>query len=138
MTRDSVHTLFSNSLIKESTLILGVILELDKFKLLSESPTETEITKALSHLRMQRVSASGHLLSFININLTTFATLVPISELNSPASAPSSEKQSPMAQQHSPLAQQSPLAQPSPATPNSPVTQPAPPQPLQLQGHENR
>uniref|UniRef100_A0A8D2DCK6 Membrane-associated guanylate kinase, WW and PDZ domain-containing protein 2 n=1 Tax=Sciurus vulgaris TaxID=55149 RepID=A0A8D2DCK6_SCIVU len=58
-------------------------------------------------------------------------------KLNSPASAPSSEKQSPMAQQHSPLAQQSPLAQPSPATPNSPVAQPAPPQPLQLQGHEN-
>ncbi|XP_060230126.1 membrane-associated guanylate kinase, WW and PDZ domain-containing protein 2 isoform X4 [Meriones unguiculatus] len=58
-------------------------------------------------------------------------------ELNSPTSAPSSEKQSPMAQQHSPLAQQSPLAQPSPATPNSPVAQPAPPQPLQLQGHEN-
>nr|KAF6338288.1 membrane associated guanylate kinase, WW and PDZ domain containing 2 [Pipistrellus kuhlii] len=58
-------------------------------------------------------------------------------KLNSPTSAPSSEKQSPMAQQHSPLAQQSPLAQPSPATPNSPVTQPAPPQPLQLQGHEN-
>uniref|UniRef100_A0A8C0L930 Membrane-associated guanylate kinase, WW and PDZ domain-containing protein 2 n=1 Tax=Canis lupus dingo TaxID=286419 RepID=A0A8C0L930_CANLU len=51
-------------------------------------------------------------------------------KLNSPASAPSSEKQSPMAQQ-------SPLAQPSPATPNSPVAQPAPPQPLQLQGHEN-
>uniref|UniRef100_G1M2A1 Membrane-associated guanylate kinase, WW and PDZ domain-containing protein 2 n=1 Tax=Ailuropoda melanoleuca TaxID=9646 RepID=G1M2A1_AILME len=51
-------------------------------------------------------------------------------KLNSPASAPSSEKQSPMAQQ-------SPVAQPSPATPNSPVAQPAPPQPLQLQGHEN-
>uniref|UniRef100_A0A8C9MAE5 Membrane associated guanylate kinase, WW and PDZ domain containing 2 n=1 Tax=Panthera tigris altaica TaxID=74533 RepID=A0A8C9MAE5_PANTA len=51
-------------------------------------------------------------------------------KLSSPASAPSSEKQSPMAQQ-------SPLAQPSPATPNSPVAQPAPPQPLQLQGHEN-
>uniref|UniRef100_A0A671G2A4 Membrane-associated guanylate kinase, WW and PDZ domain-containing protein 2 n=1 Tax=Rhinolophus ferrumequinum TaxID=59479 RepID=A0A671G2A4_RHIFE len=45
-------------------------------------------------------------------------------KLSSPASAPSSEKQSPM-------------AQPSPATPNSPVAQPAPPQPLQLQGHEN-
>uniref|UniRef100_A0A2K6GTV6 Membrane-associated guanylate kinase, WW and PDZ domain-containing protein 2 n=1 Tax=Propithecus coquereli TaxID=379532 RepID=A0A2K6GTV6_PROCO len=58
-------------------------------------------------------------------------------KLNSPASAPSSEKQSPMAQQQSPMAQQSPLAQPSPATPNSPVAQPAPPQPLQLQGHEN-
>ncbi|XP_021109632.1 membrane-associated guanylate kinase, WW and PDZ domain-containing protein 2 isoform X4 [Heterocephalus glaber] len=58
-------------------------------------------------------------------------------KLNSPASAPSSEKQSPMAQQHSPVAQQSPLAQPSLATPNSPVAQPPPPQPLQLQGHEN-
>ncbi|XP_077009852.1 membrane-associated guanylate kinase, WW and PDZ domain-containing protein 2 isoform X4 [Tamandua tetradactyla] len=57
--------------------------------------------------------------------------IIPQEELNSPASAPSSEKQSPSAQQHSPV------AQPSPATPNSPVTQPAPPQPLQLQGHEN-
>ncbi|XP_065411061.1 membrane-associated guanylate kinase, WW and PDZ domain-containing protein 2 isoform X7 [Chrysemys picta bellii] len=52
-------------------------------------------------------------------------------ELNSPASAPSSEKQSPMAQQHSPMAQQSPVAH------HSPVVQPPPPQPLQLQGHEN-
>uniref|UniRef100_A0A8C3HN90 Membrane associated guanylate kinase, WW and PDZ domain containing 2 n=1 Tax=Chrysemys picta bellii TaxID=8478 RepID=A0A8C3HN90_CHRPI len=52
-------------------------------------------------------------------------------KLNSPASAPSSEKQSPMAQQHSPMAQQSPVAH------HSPVVQPPPPQPLQLQGHEN-
>ncbi|XP_075347252.1 membrane-associated guanylate kinase, WW and PDZ domain-containing protein 2 isoform X12 [Mycteria americana] len=59
------------------------------------------------------------------------------SELNSPASAPSSEKQSPMAQQHSPMAQQSPLAQQSPVAQHSPVAQPPPPQPLQLQGHEN-
>ncbi|XP_050180362.1 membrane-associated guanylate kinase, WW and PDZ domain-containing protein 2 isoform X15 [Myiozetetes cayanensis] len=58
-------------------------------------------------------------------------------ELNSPASAPSSEKQSPMAQQHSPMAQQSPLAQQSPVAQHSPVTQPPPPQPLQPQGHEN-
>ncbi|XP_069734816.1 membrane-associated guanylate kinase, WW and PDZ domain-containing protein 2 isoform X12 [Phaenicophaeus curvirostris] len=58
-------------------------------------------------------------------------------ELNSPASAPSSEKQSPMAQQHSPMAQQSPLAQQSPVAQHSPVAQPPPPQPLQLQGHEN-
>ncbi|XP_036285492.1 membrane-associated guanylate kinase, WW and PDZ domain-containing protein 2 isoform X3 [Pipistrellus kuhlii] len=69
--------------------------------------------------------------------LSVTLRIIPQEELNSPTSAPSSEKQSPMAQQHSPLAQQSPLAQPSPATPNSPVTQPAPPQPLQLQGHEN-
>uniref|UniRef100_A0A8C2LRF0 Membrane-associated guanylate kinase, WW and PDZ domain-containing protein 2 n=1 Tax=Cricetulus griseus TaxID=10029 RepID=A0A8C2LRF0_CRIGR len=69
--------------------------------------------------------------------LSVTLRIIPQEELNSPASAPSSEKQSPMAQQHSPLAQQSPLAQPSPATPNSPVAQPAPPQPLQLQGHEN-
>ncbi|XP_054989396.1 membrane-associated guanylate kinase, WW and PDZ domain-containing protein 2 isoform X3 [Sorex araneus] len=69
--------------------------------------------------------------------LSVTLRIIPQEELNSPASAPSSEKQSPMAQQHSPVAQQSPLAQPSPATPNSPVTQPAPPQPLQLQGHEN-
>ncbi|XP_065523009.1 membrane-associated guanylate kinase, WW and PDZ domain-containing protein 2 isoform X5 [Lathamus discolor] len=58
-------------------------------------------------------------------------------KLNSPASAPSSEKQSPMAQQHSPMAQQSPLAQQSPVAQHSPVSQPPPPQPLQLQGHEN-
>ncbi|XP_064905246.1 membrane-associated guanylate kinase, WW and PDZ domain-containing protein 2 isoform X9 [Columba livia] len=58
-------------------------------------------------------------------------------ELNSPASAPGSEKQSPMAQQHSPMAQQSPLAQQSPVAQHSPVAQPPPPQPLQLQGHEN-
>uniref|UniRef100_A0A663LVD3 Membrane-associated guanylate kinase, WW and PDZ domain-containing protein 2 n=1 Tax=Athene cunicularia TaxID=194338 RepID=A0A663LVD3_ATHCN len=58
-------------------------------------------------------------------------------KLNSPASAPSSEKQSPMAQQHSPMAQQSPLAQQSPVAQHSPVAQPQPPQPLQLQGHEN-
>ncbi|XP_070473089.1 membrane-associated guanylate kinase, WW and PDZ domain-containing protein 2 isoform X4 [Equus przewalskii] len=69
--------------------------------------------------------------------LSVTLRIIPQEELNSPASAPSSEKQSPMAQQHSPSAQQSPLAQPSPATPNSPVAQPAPPQPLQLQGHEN-
>ncbi|XP_061054452.1 membrane-associated guanylate kinase, WW and PDZ domain-containing protein 2 isoform X4 [Eubalaena glacialis] len=69
--------------------------------------------------------------------LSVTLRIIPQEELNSPASAPSSEKHSPLAQQHSPLAQQSPLAQPSPATPNSPVAQPAPPQPLQLQGHEN-
>ncbi|XP_040116676.1 membrane-associated guanylate kinase, WW and PDZ domain-containing protein 2 [Oryx dammah] len=69
--------------------------------------------------------------------LSVTLRIIPQEELNSPASAPSSEKQSPLAQQHSPLAQQSPLAQPSPATPNSPIAQPAPPQPLQPQGHEN-
>ncbi|KAM8982531.1 membrane-associated guanylate kinase, WW and PDZ domain-containing protein 2 isoform 8-T8 [Sarcophilus harrisii] len=69
--------------------------------------------------------------------LSVTLRIIPQEELNSPASAPSSEKQSPMAQQHSPTAQQSPLAQPSPVAPNSPVTQPPPPQPLQLQGHEN-
>ncbi|KAM4037560.1 membrane-associated guanylate kinase, WW and PDZ domain-containing protein 2 isoform 6-T6 [Anomaloglossus baeobatrachus] len=57
--------------------------------------------------------------------------IIPQEELNSPASAPSSEKQSPMAQQHSPMAQQSPVAQ------HSPVAQTLPPQPLQLQGHES-
>nr|XP_020840152.1 membrane-associated guanylate kinase, WW and PDZ domain-containing protein 2 isoform X5 [Phascolarctos cinereus] len=69
--------------------------------------------------------------------LSVTLRIIPQEELNSPASAPSSEKQSPMAQQHSPTAQQSPLAQQSPVAPNSPVTQPPPPQPLQLQGHEN-
>nr|XP_028601481.1 membrane-associated guanylate kinase, WW and PDZ domain-containing protein 2 isoform X15 [Podarcis muralis] len=63
--------------------------------------------------------------------LSVTLRIIPQEELNSPASAPSSEKQSPMAQQHSPVAQQSPLSQ------QSPVTQPAPPQPLQSQGHEN-
>ncbi|XP_066898857.1 membrane-associated guanylate kinase, WW and PDZ domain-containing protein 2 isoform X5 [Kogia breviceps] len=56
--------------------------------------------------------------------LSVTLRIIPQEELNSPASAPSSEKHSP-------------LAQPSPATPDSPVAQPAPPQPLQLQGHEN-
>ncbi|XP_069085796.1 membrane-associated guanylate kinase, WW and PDZ domain-containing protein 2 isoform X3 [Pleurodeles waltl] len=64
--------------------------------------------------------------------LSVTLRVVPQEDLNSPASAPSSEKQSPMAQQHSPMAQQSPVAQ------NSLVTQPPPPQPLQLQGHDNR
>ncbi|XP_068023659.1 membrane-associated guanylate kinase, WW and PDZ domain-containing protein 2 isoform X5 [Melanerpes formicivorus] len=69
--------------------------------------------------------------------LSVTLRIIPQEELNSPASAPSSEKQSPMAQQHSPMAQQSPLAQQSPVTQHSPVTQPPPPQPLQPQGHEN-
>uniref|UniRef100_A0A8B9D5A1 Membrane associated guanylate kinase, WW and PDZ domain containing 2 n=1 Tax=Anser cygnoides TaxID=8845 RepID=A0A8B9D5A1_ANSCY len=87
--------------------------------------------------------------------LSVTLRIIPQEELNSPASAPSSEKQSPLAQQHSPLAQQqqqqsplaqqqqqqqqqSPLAQQqSPVAQHSPVAQPAPPQPLQLQGHEN-
>uniref|UniRef100_A0A663LVE4 Membrane-associated guanylate kinase, WW and PDZ domain-containing protein 2 n=1 Tax=Athene cunicularia TaxID=194338 RepID=A0A663LVE4_ATHCN len=69
--------------------------------------------------------------------LSVTLRIIPQEELNSPASAPSSEKQSPMAQQHSPMAQQSPLAQQSPVAQHSPVAQPQPPQPLQLQGHEN-
>ncbi|KAJ7396009.1 hypothetical protein BTVI_149439 [Pitangus sulphuratus] len=69
--------------------------------------------------------------------LSVTLRIIPQEELNSPASAPSSEKQSPMAQQHSPMAQQSPLAQQSPVAQHSPVTQPPPPQPLQPQGHEN-
>uniref|UniRef100_A0A672TX17 Membrane-associated guanylate kinase, WW and PDZ domain-containing protein 2 n=1 Tax=Strigops habroptila TaxID=2489341 RepID=A0A672TX17_STRHB len=59
-------------------------------------------------------------------------------KLKQPSLGPSSEKQSPMAQQHSPMAQQSPLAQaraPSPST--APLPSHHPPQPLQLQGHEN-
>uniref|UniRef100_A0A8C3XUI9 Membrane-associated guanylate kinase, WW and PDZ domain-containing protein 2 n=1 Tax=Chelydra serpentina TaxID=8475 RepID=A0A8C3XUI9_CHESE len=63
--------------------------------------------------------------------LSVTLRIIPQEELNSPASAPSSEKQSPMAQHHSPMAQQSPVAH------HSPVAQPPPPQPLQLQGHEN-
>uniref|UniRef100_A0A8C0BYH5 Membrane-associated guanylate kinase, WW and PDZ domain-containing protein 2 n=1 Tax=Buteo japonicus TaxID=224669 RepID=A0A8C0BYH5_9AVES len=69
--------------------------------------------------------------------LSVTLRIIPQEELNSPASAPSSEKQSPMAQQHSPMAQQSPLVQQSPVAQHSPVAQPPPPQPLQLQGHEN-
>ncbi|XP_043353741.1 membrane-associated guanylate kinase, WW and PDZ domain-containing protein 2 isoform X23 [Dermochelys coriacea] len=69
--------------------------------------------------------------------LSVTLRIIPQEELNSPASAPSSEKQSPMAQQHSPMAQQSPVAQQSPLAHHSPVAQPPPPQPLQLQGHEN-
>ncbi|KAM6089940.1 membrane-associated guanylate kinase, WW and PDZ domain-containing protein 2 isoform 11-T11 [Theristicus caerulescens] len=69
--------------------------------------------------------------------LSVTLRIIPQEELNSPASAPSSEKQSPMAQQHSPMAQQSPLAQQSPVAQHSPVAQPPPPQPLQLQGPEN-
>ncbi|XP_039210441.1 membrane-associated guanylate kinase, WW and PDZ domain-containing protein 2 isoform X1 [Crotalus tigris] len=57
--------------------------------------------------------------------LSVTLRIIPQEEVSSPASAPSSEKQSPMAQQHSPGTQQSPVAQP------------APPQPLQTQGHEN-
>ncbi|XP_039579615.1 membrane-associated guanylate kinase, WW and PDZ domain-containing protein 2 isoform X7 [Passer montanus] len=69
--------------------------------------------------------------------LSVTLRIIPQEELNSPASAPSSEKQSPLAQQHSPMAQQSPLAQQSPVAQHSPVAQPPPPQPLQPQGHEN-
>ncbi|XP_077639788.1 membrane-associated guanylate kinase, WW and PDZ domain-containing protein 2 isoform X14 [Lonchura striata] len=69
--------------------------------------------------------------------LSVTLRIIPQEELNSPASAPGSEKQSPMAQQHSPMAQQSPLAQQSPVAQHSPVAQPPPPQPLQPQGHEN-
>uniref|UniRef100_A0A8C9LBH5 Membrane associated guanylate kinase, WW and PDZ domain containing 2 n=1 Tax=Pavo cristatus TaxID=9049 RepID=A0A8C9LBH5_PAVCR len=46
--------------------------------------------------------------------LSVTLRIIPQEELNSPASAPSSEKQSPLAQQHSPLAQQHPVAQHSP------------------------
>ncbi|XP_064277977.1 membrane-associated guanylate kinase, WW and PDZ domain-containing protein 2 isoform X6 [Passer domesticus] len=69
--------------------------------------------------------------------LSVTLRIIPQEELNSPASAPSSEKQSPLAQQHSPMAQQSPLAQQSPVAQHSPMAQPPPPQPLQPQGHEN-
>uniref|UniRef100_H3AXP7 Membrane associated guanylate kinase, WW and PDZ domain containing 2 n=3 Tax=Latimeria chalumnae TaxID=7897 RepID=H3AXP7_LATCH len=68
--------------------------------------------------------------------LSVTLRIIPQEELNSPASAPSSEKQSPMAQQHSPMAQQSPIAQQGPVAQHSPSTQPPPPQPLQLQGHD--
>ncbi|XP_059843224.1 membrane-associated guanylate kinase, WW and PDZ domain-containing protein 2a isoform X12 [Hypanus sabinus] len=59
--------------------------------------------------------------------LSVTLRIVPQEDTSSPASAPGSEKQSPMAQQ-SPTAQQSPLAQ------QSPGAQPPPP-PLQSQGH---
>ncbi|MBN3320761.1 MAGI2 protein, partial [Atractosteus spatula] len=69
--------------------------------------------------------------------LSVTLRIIPQEELNSPASAASSEKQSPMAQQHSPINQQSPVAQPSPVAQQSPVTQ-APAPPPQLQGHDSR
>ncbi|XP_069048546.1 membrane-associated guanylate kinase, WW and PDZ domain-containing protein 2a isoform X15 [Lepisosteus oculatus] len=68
--------------------------------------------------------------------LSVTLRIIPQEELNSPASAASSEKQSPMAQQHSPINQQSPVAQPSPVAQQSPVTQ-APAPPPQLQGHDS-
>ncbi|XP_035282955.1 membrane-associated guanylate kinase, WW and PDZ domain-containing protein 2-like isoform X5 [Anguilla anguilla] len=51
--------------------------------------------------------------------------IVQQEELHSPPSAPSSEKQSPMAQHHSPVTQPSPVAQPSIVTQTSTVTQPS-------------
>lgn len=121
MTRDCSYPCSATLTTKDRILvILGVVLELAKFKLLPYNLTETEITEALSPLRRQS-DRLGRLSPSVSAILTAFA----VAELSSPASAPSSEKQSPM-------------AQPSPATPNSPVAQPAPPQPLQLQGHENR
>ncbi|XP_072327468.1 membrane-associated guanylate kinase, WW and PDZ domain-containing protein 2a isoform X9 [Scyliorhinus torazame] len=64
--------------------------------------------------------------------LSVTLRIVPQEDTSSPASAPGSEKQSPMAQQHSPMAQQSPTAQQSPLAQHSPAAQPAP---LQSQGH---
>ncbi|KAI1883353.1 hypothetical protein AGOR_G00230550 [Albula goreensis] len=58
--------------------------------------------------------------------LTVTLHIIPQEELNSPPSAPGSEKQSPMAQQHSPVAQQSPVAQPSPVAQASTVAQASP------------
>ncbi|XP_051889829.1 membrane-associated guanylate kinase, WW and PDZ domain-containing protein 2a isoform X12 [Pristis pectinata] len=66
--------------------------------------------------------------------LSVTLRIVPQEDMSSPASAPGSEKQSPMAQQHSPMAQQSPTAQQSPLAQQSPGAQPPPP-PLQSQGH---
>ncbi|XP_058883143.1 membrane-associated guanylate kinase, WW and PDZ domain-containing protein 2 isoform X8 [Acipenser ruthenus] len=68
--------------------------------------------------------------------LSVTLRIIPQEELSSPASAASSEKQSPKAQQQSPMAQQSPVAQQSPATHHSPVTQLSPPPP-QLHGHDS-
>ncbi|XP_071383141.1 membrane-associated guanylate kinase, WW and PDZ domain-containing protein 2a [Centroberyx affinis] len=61
--------------------------------------------------------------------LSVTLRIIPQEELSNPPSAPNSEKQSPMAQQHSPQTQPSPMVtQPSPMTHQSPVTQlPAPP-----------
>ncbi|XP_041113437.1 membrane-associated guanylate kinase, WW and PDZ domain-containing protein 2a isoform X4 [Polyodon spathula] len=62
--------------------------------------------------------------------LSVTLRIIPQEELNSPASAASSEKQSPKAQQQSPAAQQ------SPATQHSPIPQ-LPPPPPQLHGHDS-
>ncbi|XP_064175233.1 membrane-associated guanylate kinase, WW and PDZ domain-containing protein 2a isoform X4 [Anguilla rostrata] len=56
--------------------------------------------------------------------LSVTLRIIPQEELNSPPSAASSEKQSPMAQQHSPVAQPGSATQPSPATQPGPMTQP--------------
>ncbi|KAJ8374167.1 hypothetical protein SKAU_G00047470 [Synaphobranchus kaupii] len=81
--------------------------------------------------------------------LSVTLRIIPQEELNSPPSAASSEKQSPMAQQHSPVAQPNAVTQPgsvtqpSPVTQQSPVTQvtqvtPAPAPAPQLYGHDSR
>ncbi|XP_043944259.1 membrane-associated guanylate kinase, WW and PDZ domain-containing protein 2 isoform X2 [Protopterus annectens] len=62
--------------------------------------------------------------------------IIPQEELNSPASAPSSEKQSPLAQHHSPVIHQN-VAQQSPVTQHSPAAHLQAPQPLHLQGHDS-
>uniref|UniRef100_A0A3Q1EET2 Membrane-associated guanylate kinase, WW and PDZ domain-containing protein 1 n=1 Tax=Acanthochromis polyacanthus TaxID=80966 RepID=A0A3Q1EET2_9TELE len=66
--------------------------------------------------------------------LSVTLRIIPQEEISNPPSAPSSEKQSPMAQQHSPKTQ--PNAAPNPMPHQSPVTQlPAPPPP-QTYTHE--
>ncbi|XP_061085844.1 LOW QUALITY PROTEIN: membrane-associated guanylate kinase, WW and PDZ domain-containing protein 2-like [Conger conger] len=86
--------------------------------------------------------------------LSVTLRIIPQEELNSPPSAASSEKQSPMAQHHSPVAQPGPAAQPgsvtqpgcvtqpNPVTQQSPVAQvtpvaPAPAPAPQLYGHDS-
>ncbi|XP_043569713.1 membrane-associated guanylate kinase, WW and PDZ domain-containing protein 2a isoform X1 [Chiloscyllium plagiosum] len=64
--------------------------------------------------------------------LSVTLRIVPQEDMSSPASAPGSDKQSPLAQQHSPMAQKSPTPQQSPIAQHSPAVQPPP---LQPHGH---
>ncbi|XP_048864668.1 membrane-associated guanylate kinase, WW and PDZ domain-containing protein 2a isoform X3 [Brienomyrus brachyistius] len=69
--------------------------------------------------------------------LSVTLRIIPQEEISSPPSAPSSEKQSPMAQQHSPIAQPSSAPQTSPVAQHNPVTQaPAAAPPPQLYSHD--
>ncbi|XP_030623627.1 membrane-associated guanylate kinase, WW and PDZ domain-containing protein 2a [Chanos chanos] len=72
--------------------------------------------------------------------LSVTLRIIPQEELNGPPSATSSEKQSPMAQQHitqsTPVTQPNPAAQPTPVTQQSPASQPPAP-PVQIYAYDS-